>query len=505
MKKYILAVVLTLGLQADMIESVQLGLEGWSQNSSGSFDNTTSSIDLGDLKLENSLNPSIYLDIKLPDSLNFKFQYTSIANSSSTSDDYVSSLYDVIVYSDLIKNKHMFGDSFNFDLDVGLGFRYFDSKLSNYDSFSETIPLLYLRTEFTHLYTNITPLAQIIYSPIYGTNIDAKVGLMYTLFDSYSAEIGYRYNKTRVNDTYNANIITEGPYFGFAYKFGESKKKEEKPVEKIAPVVIEEPLDEDSDKVIDQNDKCPNTKQNAIVNSDGCASYQLDDDKDGVFNNRDLCLNTALNIAVNEHGCKLDADKDDIRDSIDICPNTDANLTVNKQGCASNQLDGDKDGVFNDIDLCPNTVLGTNIDETGCEKIVISIAGFEDIKFKQGSTKLTSESKSTLKRLAKDLKEHANYNVNVEGHTSNSYRSWKYKKVPSHIKGEESTKRYLNTKISQKRAEVVKAYLISIGADGAIITAVGHGPDKPKAGNDTEEGRAKNRRVEIIIDTLERN
>ncbi|MEA1983309.1 MAG: hypothetical protein U9N39_07185 [Campylobacterota bacterium] len=39
----------------------------------------------------------------------------------------------------------------------------------------------------------------------------------------------------------------------------------------------------------------------------------------------------------------------------------------------------------------------------------------------------------------------------------------------------------------------------------SVITAIGHGPDRPKASNDTNEGRAKNRRVEIIIDTLERN
>lgn len=462
-----------------MIESVQIGLEGWSQNSSGTFDDSSASTDLNDLKLQSNLNPSLYLDIKLPDSLNFKFQYSSIANSSSTTDEYKSTLLDLMVYSDLVKDKFLFNDKFDFDLDLGIGLRSFDSKLSGHDGFSEIIPLIYLRAELTHLYTNITPLTQIIYSPIYGTNIDAKVGLMYTLFDSYSAEIGYRYNKTRVNDTYNANIITDGPYFGLAYKFGATSKKE-KPIEieeekVVAPVLAKAPLDSDSDEVIDKNDKCPNTKQSAIVNSDGCASYQLDDDKDGIFNNRDLCLNTLVDTAVNEHGCKLDEDKD-----------------------------SDNDGVFDDTDLCVHTAPGTDVDETGCEKIVISIAGFEDIKFEHGSTKLTNESKSTLKRLAKDLKDHPNYNVNVEGHTSNGYRTWKSKRVPSNIKGEQETKRYLNTKISQKRADVVKKYLTSLGANGSVIRAIGHGPDKPKASNDTENGRAKNRRVEIIIDTLER-
>ena len=58
--------------------------------------------------------------------------------------------------------------------------------------------------------------------------------------------------------------------------------------------------------------------------------------------------------------------------------------------------------------------------------------------------------------------------------------------------------------IDSDRDGVVKDYLVNIGVNPTIITALGYGPDKPKASNDTKEGRAKNRRVEIIIDTLER-
>ncbi len=59
-----------------------------------------------------------------------------------------------------------------------------------------------------------------------------------------------------------------------------------------------------------------------------------------------------------------------------------------------------------------------------------------------------------------------------------------------------------NTKLSQQRAEAVRAYLISIGVDLNKIVATGAGDTKPIADNSTKEGRAKNRRVEIAVTGL---
>ena len=56
-----------------------------------------------------------------------------------------------------------------------------------------------------------------------------------------------------------------------------------------------------------------------------------------------------------------------------------------------------------------------------------------------------------------------------------------------------------NTKLSQQRAEAVRAYLISIGVDSNKMVATGAGDSKPIADNSTKEGRAKNRRVEIEV------
>jgi DNA-binding response OmpR family regulator len=74
------------------------------------------------------------------------------------------------------------------------------------------------------------------------------------------------------------------------------------------------------------------------------------------------------------------------------------------------------------------------------------------------------------------------------------------KKLPLTIEGHTSSegKREKNMELSKARAESVKAYFVSKGIEASRITAVGYGPDKPVADNATEEGRAKNRRVEVV-------
>jgi OOP family OmpA-OmpF porin len=56
-----------------------------------------------------------------------------------------------------------------------------------------------------------------------------------------------------------------------------------------------------------------------------------------------------------------------------------------------------------------------------------------------------------------------------------------------------------NLKLSQKRAEAVKGYLLEQGVDAARVQAKGYGKENPVATNDTDEGRERNRRVELHI------
>jgi len=57
----------------------------------------------------------------------------------------------------------------------------------------------------------------------------------------------------------------------------------------------------------------------------------------------------------------------------------------------------------------------------------------------------------------------------------------------------------LNLRLSKERAEAVKAYLVSKGANPSRIEATGYGPNQPIASNKTAEGRQQNRRVEFTI------
>lgn len=56
-----------------------------------------------------------------------------------------------------------------------------------------------------------------------------------------------------------------------------------------------------------------------------------------------------------------------------------------------------------------------------------------------------------------------------------------------------------NTRLSQARVQSCKNYLLTKGIDEGRISAIGYGPSKPIADNSTEEGRVKNRRVELRI------
>jgi len=103
------------------------------------------------------------------------------------------------------------------------------------------------------------------------------------------------------------------------------------------------------------------------------------------------------------------------------------------------------------------------------------------ILFKVNSAELSPNAKSDIAKLAKTLKEYEGTNVIIEGHTDNTG-------------GYE-----LNQRLSERRAEAVAAYARSLGVAGNRLQAKGYSYDQPIADNTTAEGRAQNRRVEIII------
>ena len=235
------------------------------------------------------------------------------------------------------------------------------------------------------------------------------------------------------------------------------------------------PIDGDNDGVFDGLDQCAETPAGAVVDAAGCP---VDSDKDGVADYLDKCPNTAAGLPVNADGCSPDGDSDGIVDALDKCPNTPAGVSVDEVGCP---VDSDKDGVADHLDKCPNTLVGVAVDKNGCPNKNQDLDKLKKgIQFKTGSAKLTASSNKTLNNIAKLLKKLPAVNLEIQGHTDDTGKEEK------------------NKKISEQRAQAVVKYLVKKGIDSERLRAVGYGSDKPIADNKTKKGRKLNRRVELV-------
>lgn len=107
---------------------------------------------------------------------------------------------------------------------------------------------------------------------------------------------------------------------------------------------------------------------------------------------------------------------------------------------------------------------------------------FDGVNFKTGSDSLTAESHNQLDQLASVLAAFPTVTIKVVGHTDNMGNA------------------AANKKLSDSRAKSVKAYLVSMGKiAGSRIATAGMGQEQPIADNSTDEGKAKNRRVEVLV------
>ncbi len=102
------------------------------------------------------------------------------------------------------------------------------------------------------------------------------------------------------------------------------------------------------------------------------------------------------------------------------------------------------------------------------------------INFDTGKAIIKPESGPIIEQIAALLRDNADLNLSVEGHTDN-------------VGTPQS-----NKALSEERAKAVVAAVVELGIDAGRMTAVGWGQERPIADNRTEDGRAKNRRVEIV-------
>lgn len=248
--------------------------------------------------------------------------------------------------------------------------------------------------------------------------------------------------------------------------------------------------DSDGDGVKDGDDDCPDTPAGVEVNAVGCP---VDSDRDGVADYQDNCPNTPAGARVNSQGCPLDADRDGVFDGLDRCPNTPAGAQVDGNGCP---VDSDGDGVFDGLDRCPGTPRGTPVDQAGCplpepepepepEPVVFTLQGSQGgVTFDFDSAQLTSRGQTVLREIGAELIKATNLGqVTIEGHTDSR-----------------GTEEY-NVNLSRRRAESVRDFLAANFSQlsSTQFTIRGIGEARPVADNNTEAGRAQNRRVEIIV------
>ncbi len=236
------------------------------------------------------------------------------------------------------------------------------------------------------------------------------------------------------------------------------------------------PTDADGDGVPDGKDKCADTPKGAKVDADGCP---IDTDKDGVFDGLDDCADTPFGAKVDAKGCPLDADKDGVPDGLDQCDKTPVGAKVDAKGCP---LDSDGDGVYDGLDECPETPKWWSLDKQGCPTPRLdrlSLVILEKVNFKSGSAVLETDAAKTLDEAVQSLTYWSDVKVEIGGYTDN--------------RGSAA----LNKALSLDRAKSVKAYFASKGIDPARMDAKGYGSENPVADNNTPEGQAQNRRVEV--------
>ena len=156
--------------------------------------------------------------------------------------------------------------------------------------------------------------------------------------------------------------------------------------------------------------------------------------------------------------------------------------------------DSDGDGVPDLFDKCPNTPAGTKVDGAGCplpvaqnvkvyvteeDKKVVKDA-IANLEFDLGKATIRAHSLPSLNKVA-ELLVSKNFSLKLAGHTDNTGSA------------------ALNMRLSKERAEAIKTYLVTQGANASRIEAVGYGMTQPIATNKTAAGRQDNRRVEFTL------
>lgn len=172
--------------------------------------------------------------------------------------------------------------------------------------------------------------------------------------------------------------------------------------------------------------------------------------------------------------------------TVAVPPQVEPEVSVPPVVIVEQDVDSDGDGVPDSIDECPGTPMNVVVDERGCP-VAVDIT--DELKmelrvfFDNDKSAIKDQYKTEISKVAEKMREYPNSSARVEGHASKTGPSARY-----------------NQRLSEARAVAVKSMLTNeFGIAPNRLSTVGYGYDRPIAPNDTEEGRAMNRRVYAII------
>lgn len=337
-------------------------------------------------------------------------------------------------------------------------------------------------------------------------------GLKYSLNDLIGLRLDVR-DVISGSDYYKYSLAYT---LGVSFQFGGEKRP---------PVEIPLAPDNDNDGIRDSLDYCLNTPGSTEVfvmevdsrgcpkdsDGDGTPDYLEDEDGDGVINYNDYCAHTLKGYPVNEKGCPKDSDGDGILDGKEMEIGTDPykadtdgdGLTdleeIEKYKTDPLKADTDGDGLtdYQEIFTYKTDPLKMDTDGDGYndgEEILVyksdptiygdvfkQFFGEKMINFDFNSFKIRKDAKPVLDEIADFMLKYGEAKLTIEGHTCSI--------------GPEN----YNMKLSLKRADSAKKYLVNKGVSQERISTQGYGESKPIDNNKTEKGRAKNRRAEFKV------
>lgn len=242
--------------------------------------------------------------------------------------------------------------------------------------------------------------------------------------------------------------------------------------------------------ILDSEAKAPERK--AELRARWRREHASDRDNDGIPDDIDACPDEPEDHKGNDpnDGCPLppDRDGDGIPDQYDKCPDQPEDKDGIDDGDGCPEDDADNDGVPDAVDHCPKMPGKPSSDpnRNGCPTYIQEdgtiVRVLQQVHFAFGTARILPDSFPVLQEVADYLKSNkAIKKMSIEGHTDN--------------RGSPD----LNKRLSQQRANSVMNWLVQHGIESGRLEAHGYGMEKPIEDNDTDAGRAKNRRVEFKI------